>query len=65
MCKKFFGISTCLCMSCSMSLAGGAGLGTLGLSVPIARKLIVEEGGFESLEVLLEEEANRWFLIRG
>ena len=58
MCKKFFGISTCLCMSCSLSEAGGAGLGTLGFSVPVARKLIVERSGFESLEVLLSRRAS-------
>jgi hypothetical protein len=33
-------------MSCGLSVEGGAGLGKLGFSVPVANKLL-EEGGFE------------------
>ena len=47
-----------------MSLEGGAGLGTVGFTEPLARKLIVEDGGFQSLEVLLEEDMARWFVAR-
>ena len=32
--------STCLCMSCSLSEPGGAGLGTLGFTVPVARRML-------------------------
>ena len=60
----YFGFSVALCMSCSMSAEGGAGLGTVGFSVPVARKLIVEDGGFSSLKVLLEDNGSRWFVVR-
>ena len=45
-------------MSSSMSCEGGAGLGTLGLSVPVAERLLVEEGGFASVAVLPVEGPN-------
>lgn len=57
----YFGISTCLCMSCALSTEGGAGLGTLGFSVPVAKKMLAESG-FESCEVLAEDKNVRWFL---
>ena len=56
--------SNCLCMSCALSVDGGAGLGTLGFSVPVARKMIVEEGGFQSIKIILEEEETRFFLVQ-
>jgi len=59
----YFGISLCLCMSCSLSEPGGAGLGTLGFSIPVAQKLL-KEGGFDHLEVLLEEDNARWFQVQ-
>ena len=60
----YFGFSLCLCMSCSLSREGGAGLGTMGFSVPLAHKMIVEDGKFESMEVLMEKDLNRYFVVR-
>jgi 2-polyprenyl-3-methyl-5-hydroxy-6-metoxy-1,4-benzoquinol methylase len=58
----YFAISTCLCMSCALSVEGGAGLGTLGFSVPVANKLL-KAGGFEKVDVLFEKDNARWFVI--
>ena len=58
----YFGFSTCLCMSCAMSVEGGAGLGTLGFTIPVAKKML-KEGGFEHVEVLTEKDNTRWFLV--
>lgn len=58
----YFAFSTCLCMSCSLSEKGGAGLGTLGFSIPVARKMLTE-GGFANIDVLLEKDNARWFLV--
>jgi hypothetical protein len=46
-----------------LSEEGGAGLGTLGFSVPVATKL-VKEGGFESIDVISERNIDCWFLVR-
>ena len=54
--------STCLCMSCSLSTKDGAGLGTLGFSVPVAKKML-KEGGFQNVSVLLEKANTRWFVV--
>lgn len=59
----YFAFSTCLCMSCSLSKEGGAGLGTLGFSIPVAQKML-SEGGFETIDVLMEKDNARWFLVR-
>jgi 2-polyprenyl-3-methyl-5-hydroxy-6-metoxy-1,4-benzoquinol methylase len=58
----YFAFSTCLCMSCALSVEGGMGLGTLGFSIPVAKKML-GEGGFENVEVLLEDDNARWFLV--
>lgn len=56
--------STCLCMACSLSSEGGAGLGTLGFSIPVAEKMLLE-GGFNSVRVIMETKKNtRWFEVR-
>jgi 2-polyprenyl-3-methyl-5-hydroxy-6-metoxy-1,4-benzoquinol methylase len=60
--STYFAFSTCLCMSCSLSEEGGAGLGTLGFSVPVAEKML-REGGFKFVKVLLEKDNARWFLV--
>jgi precorrin-6B methylase 2 len=55
--------STCLCMACSLSTKDGAGLGTLGFSVPVAEKML-KEGGFQSVRVIMETKKNtRWFEV--
>ena len=57
----YYGFSACLCMSCALSTADGAGLGTLGFSIPVAQKML-QESGFTSCEVLSEDSNVRWFL---
>ena len=54
--------STCLCLSCSLSSKDGAGLGTLGFSVPVANRMLAE-GGFEKVKVFLEDGHTRWFVV--
>jgi hypothetical protein len=62
--STYYAMSTCLCMSCALSQPGGAGLGTLGFSVPVAQKML-QEGGFEHVEVVCENKDNaRWFLVK-
>jgi hypothetical protein len=61
--STYWSFSTCLCMSCSLSEKGGAGLGTLGFSIPVANKLL-SEGGFEKVEVITEIDNARWFLVQ-
>ena len=58
----YFAFSTCLCMSCSLSTKGGAGLGTLGFSIPVATKML-NAGGFNNVEVVLEKQNARWFVV--
>jgi SAM-dependent methyltransferase len=59
----YFGFSACLCMSCALSTEDGAGLGTLGFSVPVAKKML-KEAGFGHYDVLSEDKSVRWFLAR-
>ena len=61
--KAMFAFSVCLCMSCALSEDGGAGLGTLGFSEPVARRMLAE-GGFGSVSVLLEDGNTRWYEVR-
>ena len=58
----YFAFSTCLCMSCSLSTKGGAGLGTLGFSIPVATKML-NAGGVNNVEVVLEKQNARWFVV--
>lgn len=60
--RNYFAFSTCLCMSCSLSAKGGAGLGTLGFTVPVATKML-NEGGFSRVRVMLETPGARWFEV--
>lgn len=57
----YYGFSTCLCMSCALSTKDGAGLGTLGFSIPVAKKMLAENG-FPNCQVLAEGMNSRWFL---
>ena len=59
----YYGFSMCLCMSCGLSEPNGAGLGTLGFSIPVSRKLLTQ-GGFRDIQVLLEEDNARWFQVQ-
>jgi len=62
MSHMYFAFSTCLCMSCSLSVPDGEGLGTLGFTVPVAKKMLTK-GGFQNIEVLLEKKNARWFVV--
>jgi len=55
-----FAISTCLCLSCAVSEPGGAGLGTLGFTVPVAMDMLTANG-FNNVKVVSEEGGTRWF----
>lgn len=59
---QYLGYSLCLCMSCSLSEQGGAGLGTLGFPISVARKMLLD-GGFESVQLLSEETIARWYIV--
>lgn len=61
--KTMFAFSVTLCMSCALSEKGGAGLGTLGFSIPVARRML-QDGGFRDTRVLLEDGNTRWFEVR-
>ena len=59
----YYAFSICLCMSSALSDAsagGGAGLGTLGLSIPVAKQLL-NAAGFGGVGVLAELTSSRWF----
>ena len=59
----YYSLSTCLCMSCALSEPDGAGLGSLGFSVPKAQEMLTN-GGFSKVQVLAENKDNaRWFLV--
>lgn len=59
----YYGFSACLCMSCSLSTSDGAGLGTLGFSIPVAEEMLTSNG-FAKVEVLAEDKSVRWFLAQ-
>jgi SAM-dependent methyltransferase len=61
--SMYFAFSTCLCMASSLSSPGGAGLGTLGFSVPVAERML-KQGGFDKVDVLLEHPGARWFYVK-
>jgi hypothetical protein len=51
-------------LACALSTKYCAGLGTLGISVPVAEKMLITgDGGFENVEVLLEEGGSRCFVV--
>jgi hypothetical protein len=52
----YYTFLACLCMACALSTKGGVGMGTLGFSVPVAEKMLIAEGGFESVKILLGGE---------
>jgi len=58
----YLGFSVCLCMSCSLSTKDGAGLGTLGFTVPVAEQML-KAGGFSSVSVVFENDSVRWFRV--
>lgn len=58
----YFAVSTCLCLASGMGVKGGAGLGTLGFSVPVARRML-KKAGFQTINVLTEVDNTRWFEV--
>ena len=64
MTPMMYGISVMACMSSALSEAGGAGLGTLGLSEDLARRM-TREAGFTSFETLdLDNPINAFYVVR-
>ena len=61
MAQTMYAISTCLCMACSLSTKDGAGLGTLGFSIPLAKQMLAE-AGFSKVDDVLEKKNVRWFV---
>jgi len=59
-----YGFSICLCMASALSQPNGAGLGTLGFTVPRAREMLAA-GGFDKVRVVHEQDGTRWFEIIG
>ncbi|KAJ8612811.1 hypothetical protein CTAYLR_002019 [Chrysophaeum taylorii] len=58
----YFAFSTCLCMACALSEPGGAGLGTLGFTIPVAMDILTT-AGFTKVKVVLEQQNMRWFAV--
>ena len=54
--------STCLCMACAMSTPDGEGLGTLGFTIPVARRMWGGVG-FADIRVVSEADNTRWFVV--
>src|SRR5262249_48479488 len=64
MAPMMYGISVLACMSSALSESGGAGLGTLGMSEDVARRM-TREAGFTSFEPLeLDNPINAFFVVR-
>ena len=64
MAAMMYGVSVLACMSSALSEPGGAGLGTLGLSLEVARSL-TSQAGFSSCEPLeLDSPINAFYIVR-
>ena len=64
MTPMMYGISVLTCMSSALSEAGGAGLGTLGMSEDLARRM-TREAGFASFEALdLGNPIHAFYVVR-
>ena len=64
MASLMYGMSVMTCMSSALSEPGGAGLGTLGFSESVARRL-VDEAGFTRFEPLdLGHPVNAFYVVR-
>jgi 2-polyprenyl-3-methyl-5-hydroxy-6-metoxy-1,4-benzoquinol methylase len=64
MAPMMYGISVLACMSSALSESGGAGLGTLGMSEDVARRM-TREAGFASFEALdLDNPINAFYVVR-
>ena len=61
----FYGMSILYCMSSAMSEPGGAGLGTLGLTVGVFEEMVQAAGftGFETREFDVDP-VNRFYEVR-
>jgi 2-polyprenyl-3-methyl-5-hydroxy-6-metoxy-1,4-benzoquinol methylase len=58
----YFSVSLCLCLPSALSEPGGAGIGTLGFSVSLARKML-GDAGLKHVAVLLEHKTMRWYEV--
>jgi 2-polyprenyl-3-methyl-5-hydroxy-6-metoxy-1,4-benzoquinol methylase len=64
MAAMMYGMSVLACLSSALSEPGGAGLGTLGLSADLARRM-TREAGFSSFEPLdLDNPINAFYVVR-
>lgn len=64
MAAMMYGTSVLTCMSSALSEPGGAGLGTLGLTADLARRM-TQEAGFASFEPLeLGHPINAFYVVR-
>lgn len=54
--------SILLCLACGLSEEGGAGLGALGFSLPIARRML-SDAGFGHVQVIFEDDIHRWLEV--
>jgi hypothetical protein len=64
MAAMMYGTSVLSCMSSALSEPGGAGLGTLGLSEALARRM-TREAGFTRFETLdLDHPVNAFYIVR-
>ena len=64
MASLMYGISVMSCMSSAMSVAGGAGLGTLGLPESLARRMSHEAGFSRFRRLDIEHSLNAFYEIR-
>ena len=64
MAAMMYGISVLACMSSAMSEPGGAGLGTLGLSLDVARRMTAA-AGFSTCDPMdLDSPINAFYVVR-
>jgi len=64
MLAMMYGFSVSSCMSSAMSEPGGAGLGTLGFSPPVAEQM-VQAAGFDRFVIHdFEDPANLYYEVR-
>ncbi len=64
MASLLYGISVLSCMSSAMSEPGGEGLGTLGLSAPLAEQMAREAGFSRFTKLDVDHSVNAFYEVR-
>lgn len=64
MAHMWYGFSVLCCMSSALSEPGGAGLGTLGFTEPVAHKMVTEAGFTRFRRLDLNNPVNSYFEVR-